>query len=304
MLRVLSAAASREAAAASISVGTRIPISATTFALPIEIRGPLDVVGWEFSLTYDAADVQVNDGCDPFSGDIYSSRISRRVEHTALFAEVRAIVVDEVHAFAADDRGWHLLAVLERIARIANRPIQRMACLPPSETQRASSNGSSGSDPGPRELVSVPSAAADAADVVVDYVGNIEKRPPVIARLHQGEKRLVFCDSRARVEDLATSLRKMGVDTYVSHSSLSADERRQAEQAFASGTNCVIVATSTLELGIDVGDLDRVIQIDAPIQVASFLQRLGRTGRRAGTVRNFLFLATEDDSLVRAVGTM
>jgi len=79
------------------------------------------------------------------------------------------------------------------------------------------------------------------------------------------------------------------------------DARRQAESAFASGDDCVIVATSTLELGIDVGDLDRVIQIDAPHTVASFLQRLGRTGRRKGTDRNCLFLATTDDALLRAI---
>jgi ATP-dependent Lhr-like helicase len=89
---------------------------------------------------------------------------------------------------------------------------------------------------------------------------------------------------------------------YVSHSSLSVDARRQAESAFANGEDCVIVATSTLELGIDVGDLDRVIQIDAPHTVAGFLQRLGRTGRRAGSQRNCLFLATTDDALLRAIG--
>ncbi len=61
----------------------------------------------------------------------------------------------------------------------------------------------------------------------------------------------------------------------------------------------VIVATSSLELGLDVGDLDRVIQIDAPGTVASFLQRMGRTGRRATTTRNCLFLATDDESLLR-----
>jgi ATP-dependent helicase Lhr and Lhr-like helicase len=73
---------------------------------------------------------------------------------------------------------------------------------------------------------------------------------------------------------------------FVSHSSLSADTRRQTEAAFGTATNCVIVATSPLELGIDIGDLDHVIQIDAPATVASFLQRLGRTGRRPGTTRN------------------
>src|SRR6185312_5270777 len=85
---------------------------------------------------------------------------------------------------------------------------------------------------------------------------------------------------------------------------LSADDRRRSEQAFADARDCVIVATSTLELGIDVGDLDRVIQIDAPGTVASFLQRLGRTGRRPGTHRNCLFLALSDRALLRAAGLL
>jgi ATP-dependent Lhr-like helicase len=92
--------------------------------------------------------------------------------------------------------------------------------------------------------------------------------------------------------------------TFVSHSSVSFDERKQAESAFSQGSNCVIVATSTLELGIDVGDLDRVIQLDAPGSVASLLQRLGRTGRRPGTLRNCLFLTTSDDGFLRAAGLL
>ena len=112
----------------------------------------------------------------------------------------------------------------------------------------------------------------------------------------------MFCDSRSQAESLAGELRAHAVETFVSHSSLSADERRRAEGAFAEARNCVIVATSTLELGIDVGDLDRVIQIDAPATVASFLQRLGRTGRRAGSSRNCLFLATTEEALMRVMG--
>jgi ATP-dependent Lhr-like helicase len=97
-------------------------------------------------------------------------------------------------------------------------------------------------------------------------------------------------------------LRTLGVRTFVSHSSLSLSERRQAEQAFGEDNDCVIVATSTLELGIDVGDLDYVIQIDAPSTVSSFMQRMGRTGRRAGSRRNYLFLATTDEALLIACG--
>jgi ATP-dependent Lhr-like helicase len=85
---------------------------------------------------------------------------------------------------------------------------------------------------------------------------------------------------------------------------LSIEERRSAERAFAESKDCVIVSTSTLELGIDVGDLDRVIQIDAPNTVASFLQRLGRTGRRPDTSRNCLFLATSPKALLRAAALL
>ena len=97
-------------------------------------------------------------------------------------------------------------------------------------------------------------------------------------------------------------LRAKDVRTFVSHASLSASERRQAEAAFAEEKDCVIVATSTLELGIDVGDLDRVIQIDSPSSVSSFLQRMGRTGRRSGSLRNCLFLTTNQDAFLLALG--
>jgi ATP-dependent Lhr-like helicase len=94
------------------------------------------------------------------------------------------------------------------------------------------------------------------------------------------------------------------VTVFLSHASLSVDERTRSEQAFAEARDCVIVSTSTLELGIDVGDLDRVIQIDSPATVASFLQRIGRTGRRAGTERNCLFLTTRPDTLLQAAGLL
>jgi ATP-dependent Lhr-like helicase len=134
----------------------------------------------------------------------------------------------------------------------------------------------------------------------VDYVGDLGNAAHVLKLLHQGEKRLVFCDSRARCEELAGLLRGQGVSVFVSHSSLSAEQRRDTEAAFRNASDCVIVATSTLELGIDVGDLDRVIQIDSPSTVSSFLQRLGRTGRRPGAKRNCLFLTTTHEALLQA----
>ncbi|HST50356.1 DEAD/DEAH box helicase [Jatrophihabitans sp.] len=234
--------------------------------------------------------------------------VSTRVIPQELFGNLQAIVVDELHAFAGDDRGWHLLAVLERLQRLARRPIQRvgLSATVGNPAELLSWLQGSGRDTRPAAVVHARSAQSPhtGVDVGLDYVGSTENAATVIAGLHRGEKRLAFCESRRQVEELAIALRARSVETYVSHSSLSVDERRRAEEAFAQSRDCVIVSTSTLELGIDVGDLDRVIQIDAPRTVASFLQRLGRTGRRAGSTRNALFLATRTSGLVHAAGLL
>lgn len=227
--------------------------------------------------------------------------ISPRVEHEALFRDLRVVVVDELHAFGTDDRGWHLLAVLQRLERLAGRRFQRIGLSATVGNPDQLLEWLTASSDGPRRVVKAPAGFDAQPDVTIDYVGNDENAAAVIAALHRGEKRLVFCDSRSSAEAIADGVTRRGTQTFVSHSSLSADERRRTEQAFAEATDCVIVATSTLELGVDIGDLDRVIQIDAPTQVASFLQRLGRTGRRPSTSRNCLFLARDTDSLVRAV---
>lgn len=237
---------------------------------------------------------------------VESLLVSPLVSPREFFADVRAVIVDEVHAFAGDDRGWHLLAVLERLTRLTGRPIQRigLSATVGNPAQLLAWLQGSGAGTRPSALVAPPAADPAPAEVGLDYVGSLANAATVIAALHRGEKRLVFCESRSHVEQLALELRQRGVTTFVSHSSLSAQDRHQAEQAFAEARDCVIVATSTLELGVDVGDLDRVIQLNGPRTVASFLQRLGRTGRRAGTSRNALFLATSRDELLRAAGLL
>ncbi len=147
-------------------------------------------------------------------------------------------------------------------------------------------------------------ASRTAGDIELDYVGSVRNAARVIAALRAGEKRLVFCDSRQLVEELGAALRERGVTTFLSHASLAADERRRAEQAFAEARDCVILSTSTLELGVDVGDLDRVIQVNDPPMVAAFLQRIGRSGRRPGSRRNCLFLALDRDSLLWSAGLL
>lgn len=229
--------------------------------------------------------------------------ISRNVDERALFSNLQVVIIDEIHAFAGDDRGWHLLSVLERISRLAGREVQRIGLSATVGNPETLVDWLAGSCQRKRSVF-LPTATAGVgqADVKLDYVASLHNAAVVISRLHRGEKRLVFVDSRARSEQLATDLRALGVTTFVTHSSLSHEQRNQAEEAFASREDCVIVATSVLELGIDVGNLDRVIQIDAPPTVSSFLQRMGRTGRRSGTLRNCLFLATKDETLIQAAG--
>ncbi len=227
--------------------------------------------------------------------------ISAKSEGREMLRAVRVVVVDEIHAFAGDDRGWHLLALLERIGRLAGRELQRIGLSATVGNPEELLQWLAGHCVGERRVIQPEAAGVTyGADVQLDYVGTLQNAAIVISRLFRGEKRLVFCDSRSRVEELGNELRRLGISVFLSHSSLSADERRISEQAFAEAQDCVIVATSTLELGIDVGDLDRVLQIDSPWSVASFLQRLGRTGRRLGTTRNCLFLATSEEALLRA----
>lgn len=230
--------------------------------------------------------------------------VSTRTDHRYFFANVRTVIIDEVHAFAGDDRGWHLLSVLERIGVIAGRELQRLGLSATVGNPQVLCDWLAGSCNSIRSVINPPVENNIVPDIQVDWVGSVKNAAIVISRLHRGEKRLVFVDSRSRVEELAIELRTQGVSTYVSHSCLSLEERTSAEEAFAQGSNCVIVATSTLELGIDVGDLDRVIQIDAPFTVSSFLQRIGRTGRRSGTSRNCLFLATKEDAFLRALALL
>ena len=227
-----------------------------------------------------------------------SMLVSANVDHRRLFADLQVVVVDEVHAFGSGDRGWHLLAVLERLTRLCGRPLQRIGLSAtvgnPDALLHWLQGSSAGKRPGtvvaaeavPRRDAQSPAPFGNnqtepELDIQLDYVGTVENAAKVIAALHRGEKRLVFCDSKRLVELLGAELRARGVTAHLVHASLALDERRRAEQAFAEGRDCVIVSTSALELGVDVGDLDRVIQVNSPLTVAGFLQRLGRSGRRS-----------------------
>ena len=226
--------------------------------------------------------------------------LSPRVPADKLFADLRMVVIDEVHAVAGTERGAHLMSVIERLRRCTTNDIQRI--------------GLSATVGNPEEILGWLQGTSSRSGVVVDPPKVPAKRDLRVS-LHQslvdlaaeaarraaGNKSLFFCQSRALTETVAERMRGQGTEVFVHHGSVSKEERQAAEAQFHHGTNACIVCTSTLELGIDVGDLDLVFQANAPSTVSSFMQRMGRTGRRAGQTANTAFMCEDEEALLQAV---
>jgi ATP-dependent helicase Lhr and Lhr-like helicase len=228
--------------------------------------------------------------------------MSSRFPAREIFDGLRMVIIDEIHAFAGDDRGAHLASLLERLSRYCQRDVQRVGLSATVGNPAEISRWVQGSSKRERTVVD-PGGSRKPAEIALDFVQTYDNAAKMVKALHPGQKRLVFVDSRAKAERLGSLLNSLSVTTYVNHGSLSLSARRDAERAFEEGDDCVIVATSTLELGIDVGDLDRVLQIDSPSTVASFLQRMGRTGRRGGPA-NCTFLTVDENAVLRAAALL
>ncbi len=229
--------------------------------------------------------------------------ISERTDANALFSGLSAVVIDEVHAFAADDRGAHLASLLERLVALTGRDIQRVGLSATVGNPHVIGEWLRGSSKRSFRLVDPPKAKP-ARDLRLDLCADIGEAANAIGQVARGKKSLVFVESRSKAEKVAHALEGTRVEVFIHHSSVSRADRSLAEEQFAKGQNTAIVCTSTMELGIDVGDLDHVIQVDAPISVASFLQRLGRTGRRADTRANCTFFCLSPESLLQSVALL
>ena len=225
--------------------------------------------------------------------------MSPRVPVQQLFKDLRYAVIDEIHAFAGTDRGAHLMSVLERLAVLSQHDVQRIglsATVGNSERIAHWLNGTS-----KRESVVVDPPKPKPQRVIKIYLREDESdfaREAV--REGRGKKSLFFCQSRALTEAVADQMRQDDIEVFVHHGSVAKEERYAAERRFAEGTNACIVATSTLELGIDVGGLDLTFQANAPSTVSSYLQRMGRTGRRPETVANMTFLCDNAVTVVQS----
>jgi ATP-dependent helicase Lhr and Lhr-like helicase len=226
--------------------------------------------------------------------------VSRRVDDRALFADLRVVVIDEVHAIAGTDRGAHLMSVIERLATRSKHDVQRVGLSATVGNPDAILAWLQGTSSRGGRVVDPPKAPARRQLSVVHRptLGHLSNEA---AGLAKGQKSLFFCQSRSTTEAVAEHMRRAGTAVFVHHSAVSREERALAEERFHHGTDACIVCTSTLELGIDVGDLDRVLQAEAPDTVSSFLQRMGRTGRRAGQTANTTFFCETTEGVLQAV---
>jgi len=226
--------------------------------------------------------------------------LSQKSDARRLFRDLRVVIVDEVHAFADDDRGAHLASLLERLVHFCGQDLQRIGLSATVGNPDEIGAWLQGSSQRPYRRIDPPRPAAQR-DIRVDLFDDLDLVAIEAARLGQGKKSLVFAESRSSAEKIAARMSGRGVDVFVHHSAVSRADRELAEARFQSGQNSAIVCTSTLELGIDVGDLDQVLQVDAPSTVASFLQRMGRTGRRAETRSNTTFLCQTPEAMLQAL---
>lgn len=263
--------------------------------------------------------------------------LNRTGDLMRLFGDLRWVVIDEMHAFMASDRGGQVLALLDRLSRYAIDPkrLPRRAGLsatlgdyaeaaawlegatqrgvvvvadPENRTVFLSVDNFS-IQPKPLHDAGVQSSETDDNETendLSDADTTIHRAPDLYREIYdatQHRKSLIFANSRSETEEIVACLRRLAElahtqDIYfVHHGSIAAPLREAAEAAMREpDIPACTAATVTLELGIDLGQLDRVLQLGSPPSVASFLQRMGRAGRRGQRPEMFFALKEEQQN--------
>ncbi|MFB2976265.1 DEAD/DEAH box helicase [Microseira sp. BLCC-F43] len=254
-------------------------------------------------------------------------------ELTRLFNDLRFVIIDEIHAFMGSDRGTQILCQLSRLSKYVKQPPRRIGLSATLGDYSSAENWLRCETDRP---VITPEVKSNQRKVHLAlehfYIPEDRKKPPLTRSQVQpgneiqeapprlipnvksqhyryifdrtkSRKCLIFTNNRTETESVIANLRQIAKteglpDIYhVHHGSISAKLRQAAESAMReSDAPAVTAATVTLEMGIDIGQLERVIQLDAPFSVSSFLQRLGRTGRR-GAPADMRFVCTENELL-------
>ncbi|HWZ87594.1 MAG TPA: DEAD/DEAH box helicase, partial [Polyangiaceae bacterium] len=205
-----------------------------------------------------------------------------------MLRSVHTVIVDEIHALARDKRGSHLALSLERLDALTGRSVQRIGLSATQKPLEAVARFLVGVD---RECVLVDAGHLRNIDLAIEVPpspltavcshevwAEIYERVAALVREHRTT--LVFVNTRKMAERVAARLGDLIGSGVVAchHGSLAAPRRHDAEQRLKAGELKVLVATASLELGIDIGDVDLVIQLGASRSIATLLQRVGRAG--------------------------
>ncbi|SDI97624.1 DEAD/DEAH box helicase [Chryseobacterium jejuense] len=230
-----------------------------------------------------------------------------------LFSTLDYIVIDEIHSFLGSDRGTHLQSLLNRLQKVN---VKRFSIVGLSATvsdanQYIELKNFLGD---PKDTTIIRDNTPKPINAVFRYFeGSVNTLPlPLLKDLYvrtRESKVLIFPNARGRVEEVAVKLKQIservgGHKNYFSHHSSVDKEVREYVEFFAKNStlqNFCISCTSTLELGIDIGNVDEVVQIDATHSIASLIQRVGRSGRREGKASNLFLYATDKWSLLQSL---
>ncbi len=227
-----------------------------------------------------------------------------------LFQHLKYIVIDEVHAFVGSPRGVQLKSLLYRL-KIFTKANFRVIGLSATIGDFAEAKKMAGEVE--KTFVLLDSARKEVnvyfkffpvttEDLTVDLLKDLYRETC-------NTTSLIFPNSRGKVEEIAVKLLKIskivgGHHNYFSHHSSVDKDVREYVEYFANnsrGQNFSIICTSTLELGIDIGSIDQVVQIDAAHSIASLIQRVGRSGRGDGRLGNLFLYATNEWSLIQSI---
>lgn len=240
-----------------------------------------------------------------------------------LFSAVEYVIVDEIHSIVANKRGVHLSVSLERLEELSNQKITRIglsATMNPIEKVANYLGGFEnvqGTEDGqilkPRDVVLIDCETDKKIDLTIDIpvkdlrsLKDLSIWPEIFNQLveliNKHKSTLIFVNNRRHAEQVANGVNKLVSKKLVKthHGSMSKEVRRQLEKDFKNGKIRCLVATSTLELGIDIGHIELVVQVGAPITSSQLIQRIGRSGHTLGAVSKGYVIPKTRGDLLRA----